>query len=111
MCVVPPPEIISHPVDIRADNGSTVVFNCTLFSYDVNITYTWLKNGDALSSESDGVNFINSNVVEDNNDTYTTTLVILDVQLSDNGIYVCSATNREGSISSNGATLSVIGKL
>ena len=37
--------------------------------------------------------------------------MILDVQLPDNGEYVCSVTNREGTTLSNATTLSVIGKL
>ena len=53
---------------------------------------------------------INVDNDEDNN-TYTTTLMILDVQLSDNGVYVCSATNKEDSTLSNLANLSVIDKV
>ena len=98
--------IVSEPVGIITSNGSNVNFNCTSFSYE-NISYTWLKNGDAIIS--DGIKYIIS-INHESSNTFTTTLVILDVQLSDNGVYVCNVTNREGSTSSNAASLSVIGK-
>ena len=59
----------------------------------------------------DDVNIIISTDNDEDNNYYTTTLMILDIQLSDDGAYVCSATNREGITLSNAATLSVIGKL
>ena len=98
--------VISDPVDIIADNGSNVMFNCTSFSYE-NISYTWLKNGDTIISDNKCI--ISSNHKHSN--TFTITLMILDVQLSDNGVYVCIVTNREGSTSSKAAALSVVGKL
>ena len=88
------------------NNGSSVTFNCVSFSY-APVTYTWLKDGVTLLD--DDVN-ISTDIDEDNNN-YTTILMILDVHLSDNGVYVCNATNREGTTLSNDATLSVIGKL
>ena len=105
--VVPPPVIISDPVDILADNGSNVMFNCTSFSYE-NVSYTWLKNGNTILS--DGAKYIISSNHEGSN-TFIITLMILDVQLSDNGVYVCNATNREGITSSYAAALSVTGTL
>ena len=106
--LVPPPMIISHPMNIRVDNGSIVTFDCVSFSY-APVTYTWLRNGTLL--DDDDVNIIISTDSDEDNNNYTTTLMILDVQLSDNGVYVCSATNRQGNVSSDTATLSVIGKL
>ena len=105
--LVPPPVITSHPMNKRVNNGSNVTFKCLSFSYDT-ITCTRLKNGEVLLD--DNVNIISTDSDEGNNN-YTTTLMILDVQLSDNGVYVCNATNREGSTLSNVTTLSVIGKL
>ena len=93
---------------MRVNNGSNVIFNCVSFSYAV-VNYTWLKNGETLLD--DNVNFIISTDSDEDNNNYSTTLMILDVQLPDNGAYVCSVTNREGTILSNAATLSVIGKL
>jgi len=103
--VVPPPEIASHPMNLMVDNGSNVTFNCVSFSYAL-VTYTWLINGTALDDNVYIINYID----DDDNNTYDTTLMILNVQLSDNGVYVCNATNGEGTVSSNAATLSVIGK-
>ena len=95
-------------MNMRINNGSNVIFNCMSFSYDTAI-YTWLKNGEILLD--DDVNIIISTDSDEDNNNYTTTLMILDVQLSDNGVYVCSVTNREGSRLSYAATLTVIGKL
>ena len=101
--------ITSHPMDMTVNNGSNVTFNCASFGY-APITHIWLKNGAPLN---DSVNIIISNDSDEGNDTYTTTtvLTILDVQSSDRGMYVCNATNTGGIVSSNAATLSVIGKL
>ena len=107
--VVTPPVINPHPVSMIITNGSNVTFNCVSFSY-ASVTYTWLRNG-TLLDDNDDVNIIISTDSDADNNNYTTTLMILDVQLSDNGVYVCNATNREGTTSSNAATLSVIGKL
>ena len=106
--VVPPPVITSHPVNLTVNNGSKVTFNCGSFSH-AQVIYTWLKNEEVLLDDGVKIN-INTDSDEDNNN-YTTTLMLLDVQLSDNGAYVCNVTNREGTTSSNAATLSVIGKL
>ena len=105
--LVPNPEIISHPMNIRVNNGSNVTFNCVSFSY-ASVTYTWLRNGTLWDDDDVNITFSTEGVGDNNN--YTTTLMILDVQLSDNGAYVCNATNRNGTILSNAATLSVIGK-
>ena len=105
ICVVPPPVITSHPMNLIVVNGSNVIFNCASFSY-VPVNYTWLMNGTTLDDNVYIINYID----DDDNNTYDTTLMILNVQLSDNGVYVCNATNREGTVSSNAATLSVIGK-
>jgi len=107
ICIVPPPAIISHPMDMTVNNGSNVTFNCVSFSF-ASVNYTWFKNGFMLS---DGVNIIISTNDDEDNDIYTTALMILDVQLSDNGVYVCSANNNEDTTMSNAATLSVIGKV
>ena len=105
-----PPLIVSHPMNIRVNNGSTVTFNCVSFSY-ASVNYTWLRNGTLLDDDDD-VNIIINTDSDENNNNYTTTLMILlDVQLSDNGVYVCNVTSREGTTLSDAATLSVIGKL
>ena len=95
-------------MNMRVNNGSNVTFNCVSFSY-APANYTWLKNGKILLD--DDVNIIISTDSDEDNNNYTTTLMILDVHLSDNGVYVCNATNRNGITLSNATTLSVIGKL
>ena len=94
-------------MNTTVSNGSNVTFKCVSFSYG-NVTHTWLKNGVILLY--DDVKCISTDNNEGNNN-YTTTLMILDVQSSDNGVYVCNATNKEGITSSNAGTLCVIGKL
>ena len=106
--IVPPPEITSHPMNMTVNNGSNVTFNCVSFSYG-SVIYTWLK--DEVTLLDDDVNIIISTDNDEDNNNYTTTLMILDVQSSDDGVYVCNATNREGTTLSDVATLSVIGKL
>ena len=107
ICIVSSPVITFHPMDMTVNNGSNVTFNCVSFSF-AQVNYTWFKNGFMLN---DDINIIISTNNDEDNDNYTTTLMILDVQLSDNGVYVCSVTNREGTTSSNIAILSVISKL
>ena len=94
-------------MNMTVNNGSNVTFNCVSFSYTP-VTYTWLKDGITLLD--DDVNIIISTDNDEDNNNYTTTLMILYVQLSDDGVYVCSATNREGITFSNVTTLSVLGK-
>ena len=101
-------------MNMTVNNGSNVTFNCVSFSY-APVNYTWLKDGVTLLD--DDVNIIVSSDNDEDNNMYTTTLMILDVQLSDGGVYVCRATNREQAnnreqtTSSYNTTLSVIGKL
>ena len=108
ICIVPPPAITSHPMDMTVNSGSNVTFNCVSFSY-ASVNYIWLKDGVALSD--DGENIVISNNTDENNYNYTTTLMISDVRLSDIGVYVCNAANSEDTVSSNAATLFVIGKM
>ena len=91
---------------MRVNNGSHVTFNCVSFSYAL-VIHTWLKNGEILLDDDVNV-IISTDSNEDNNNKNTTSLMILDVQLSDNGKYVCNVTNRKGT---NVDSLFVIGKL
>ena len=92
-------------------NGSNVTFNCVSFSF-APVSYAWLKDGVALLD--DDLKYFITTVDDEDNDIYTTTLMISDVQLSDNGAYVCSVTiskDKGTASSSDAATLSVIGKI
>ena len=100
-------------MNMTINNGSNVTFNCVSFSY-APVNYTWLKDGVTLLN--DDVNIIITIDNDEDDNMYTTTLMILDVQSSDDGVYVCSATNRwyiaiSNDAISNDATLYVIGKL
>ncbi|XP_065904641.1 uncharacterized protein [Dysidea avara] len=95
----PRPTINSHPMDVIADNGSSVTFTCEVFSY-IPASLTWLHNGEVL--DEDPTRIITTTIT--NTNIYTTTLMILNVQLPDSGCYVCNAT----SILSDTAMLCVI---
>ena len=94
-------------MDMTVDNGSNVTFICVSSSF-APVNYTWLKNGEVTSNGV--VNNVNTSSGE-GKENYTTTLTISDVQLSDNGKYICNATNENGTSSSNPAILSIISKL
>ena len=102
--IVDPPRIDAHPTNMFSNNGSVVNFTCEAFSY-VPAGFTWLHNGDVLD-ESPTILITNTN----NTHTYTTTLTVQNVQLPNDGDYVCRAANREGGVLSNAATLIVIGE-
>ena len=108
--LVPPPEITSHPMNVTVNNGSNVTFNCVSFSY-APVTPVWLKNEVILLYDDDSNFVIHSTTSDNDHNTYIITLAIFDVQLSDDGVYVCDATNREGNALSSAANLAVIGKL
>ena len=102
--IVDPPRIDVHPTNMFSNNGSVVNFTCEAFSY-VPADLTWLHNGDVLD-ESPTISITTTN----NTHTYTTTLTVQNVQLPDDGDYVCRAANREGGVLSNAAMLIVIGE-
>ena len=95
-------------MNTTAINGSNVTFNCVSFSF-APVSYAWLKDGVALLD--DDLKYFITTVNDEDNDIYTTTLMISDVQLSDSGTYGCNATNNGGTTSSDAATLSVIGEI
>jgi len=103
---VTPPMIKTHPMDIIANNGSSVTFTCRSFSY-VPISFTWLYNSDVINE--DPTTIITTTATNDPH-SITTTLMILNVQLPDIGSYTCRATNREGRTESDPGILLVVGK-
>ena len=91
-------------MDALVVNGSNVTFTCEILSYfDAN--FTWMYNGEVVD-END------RKIITTTNSTifYTTTLMILNVQLPDVGNYTCRATNREGPTESKLGVLDVVGK-
>ena len=97
---------MSHPMNITIENGSDVTLSCVSFSY-APVTFIWEKNDSVINNITEKTVITDS---EDSINTYSTTLIIVDVQLIDDGDYVCVATNEQGSTLSYIATLTVIGK-
>ena len=93
-------------MDTIADNGSNVTFTCRSFSY-LPDNFTWLYNSDVIDEDP---TTIITTTTTDGPHINTTTLMILNVQLSDVGSYTCRATNREGPRESDPAILRVVGK-
>ena len=99
-----PPRITTHPMDVLADNGSNVTFTCVAVSY-LGANFTWMYNGEVLKENDRTIITTTNSTI-----TYTTTLMILNVQLPDIGSYMCRGTNREGPRESNPGILQVVGK-
>ena len=74
-----------------------MAFTCEVFNV-IPVNLTWLHNEELL--DEDSTTIITTTSTSDPH-IYTTTLMILNVQLADSGSYVCSATNREGTTLSN----------
>ena len=96
---------MSHPMNITIDNGSDVTFNCVSFSY-APVSFTWERNDSVVNNVNEKTVITDS---DDSTNTYSTTLMILNVQSVDDDEYVCIATNEEGFVLSYIAILSVIG--
>jgi len=93
-------------MNITIENGSNVTLSCVSFSHTP-VTFRWEKNDLVINNIAEKTVITDS---EDSVNTYSTTLIILDVQLIDDGDYVCVATNERGSVLSYIATLTAIGK-
>ena len=77
----------------NVDLTQTATFTCSATGYNVN--YKWTIRSGSFPSKVTGIN--------------TNTLVIPDVRSSDDNTYTCVASNEGGSVSSNGAKLTVTG--
>ena len=97
---------MSHPMNITIENGSDVTLNCVSFSY-APVSFTWERNNSVVNNVNEKTVITDS---DDSTNTYSTTLMILNVQSVDDDDYVCIATNEKGFVLSYVATLSVIGK-
>ena len=91
-----PATIISQPLSVVTNGGSTVSFNVTA-SGTAPMTYQWLKNGVALT---DGGNVTGSS---------TTNLMLTNVSGTDQANYQVLLYNPFGSVTSSNAMLSLVG--
>jgi pectate lyase/pectin methylesterase-like acyl-CoA thioesterase len=83
-----PPSITTQPVSQSVTTGSNVTFMVAA-SGEPPLTYQWKKNGAEIAGAT------------------TDTLALMNVQLSDAGIYTVTVSNAGGSVESAPATLSV----
>jgi len=90
---------VQHPVLTTLPSSQSVdlthiaTFTCSATGY--NVSYKWTIGSGSFSSKVTGIN--------------TNTLVIPDVRSSDDNTYTCVANNEGGSVSSDGAKLTVTG--
>jgi hypothetical protein len=82
------PVITRHPTSQTANAGATVSFTAAATG-NPTPTYQWKKNGTAISGGTNA------------------TLTLTNVQSSDSGSYAMTATNSQGSATSNAATLTI----
>ena len=92
-CLVGLPTIVLEPIPARVELTQTATFTCSATGY--NVSYKWTIGSGSFPSKVTGIN--------------TNTLVIPDVRSSDDNTYTCVASNEGGSVSSNGAKLTVTG--
>ena len=88
-----PPTLTIQPSSQSVDLTQTTTFTCSATGY--NVSYKWTIGSESFPSKVTGIN--------------TNTLVIPDVRSSDDNTYTCAASNEGGSVSSNGAKLTVTG--
>ena len=93
--VVALPTIVLESIPARVDLTQTATFTCSATGY--NVSYKWIIESGSFPSKVSGIN--------------TNTLVIPDVRSSDDNTYTCVASNEGGSVSSNGAKLTVTGMI
>jgi len=88
-----------HPVAITRSRGETASFQVNATGGTGTVTYKWYKDGTALSDSFGRIS-----------GSGTQTLVISNVGVADGGSYSATATTvQNGSITSNGAALTVLG--
>ena len=87
------PVLTTLPSSQSVDLTQTATFTCSATGY--NVSYNWTIGSGSFPSKVTGIN--------------TNTLVIPDVRSSDDNTYTCVASNEGGSVSLNGAKLTVTG--
>ena len=93
LSAVDPPRITTQPLDMsNVIPGSTVMF--TVAASGLRLTYIWMQNGSALSSDG---RFVAANEI----------LTIQSVMPSDVGSYSCVVSNPAGNDTSNPASLTL----
>ena len=85
--------MLTKPSSRSVNLTQTATFTCSATGYNVN--YKWTIGSGSFPNKVTGIN--------------TNTLVIPDVRSSDDNTYTCVASNQGGSVSSNGAKLTVTG--
>jgi hypothetical protein len=83
-----PPVISTHPQSQSVLTGAAVTFSVTA-SGSGTLSYQWLRNGTAIAGAT------------------SASLALTNVQVADAGTYTVRVTNANGSVTSNGATLTV----
>ncbi|XP_065918890.1 cell adhesion molecule DSCAM-like [Dysidea avara] len=92
---VPHPEIVRPPHSVSLRPGKSAFFECLAWSYS-GLVYDWYKRTTNISTNS----VISYNRWSENGSCISTiyTLSISNIQLSDEGLYCCVATNDYGSV-------------
>ena len=93
--LVPHPEIVRPPHSVSLRPGKSAFFECLAWSYS-GLVYDWYKRTNNISTNS----VISYNRWSENGSCISTiyALSISNVQLSDEGLYCCVATNDYGSV-------------
>ena len=103
------PVIVQQPQSVVATVGSEVMLECSAMSLPTP-EITWIKDGTIVDEGSDNRIDINQALVMSSMDEVLSTLMIVNVSLSDDGEYSCNASNIVGSVVSNTVNLTVQGK-
>ena len=94
-------EIITHPQNKQVTFDSNVALNCTS-SLSSSVTFSWTHNGTGTTINTHVQSTVNAD---------TSRLTISNVRYSDGGSYVCIVRGGSLSVTSNTATITILGKL
>ncbi|XP_071820148.1 contactin-1-like isoform X2 [Apostichopus japonicus] len=89
--VLVPPRLVSSPLDLGTGIGTSILMPCRVIA-EPPATVSWFKDGEELTFDPPGSHYQKT----------TDGLFISDVQLSDNGVYLCMAENKVGILEANG---------
>ena len=107
LCTDPPQLVITPNSTFEVDAGATVTYVCVGFSQDEPPDIFWRFGDELLSNETSSLVTVYESQVEGNNLVFTESILELcSVELENDGMYSCTASNSAGSSSSN-FTLSV----